>query len=236
MKKFLLALSLVTMLLAIISANARAEVLYIGDSHSAGGFGHVLDKKLRELPGAKVRTRARCGSSQDWWFKGTTTPCGYYDRDNDGKVVRHDHPIRAKTPLLPRLLEAPLAAGEKRVTIVALGSNDVGNGASKAVKASIERMVDAIRKSGSTCIWIGPPDMRMFGKKKIDAYYSILSDALASSDGPLCPVIDSRKYTSYPAKGGDGVHFSAFPAAARVWAEKVFSELEPLLTGARGSK
>src|SRR5271168_2733692 len=113
-------------LLALLPAHAegekRMDVLLIGDSHSVGVFGQTLDELLRGVQGAVVRTYASCGMGEDAWYHGTHTKCGYLERVPDGQGVRSRSALKAPTPLLPKLLAAPVEEGYARLTIVELGS------------------------------------------------------------------------------------------------------------------
>ena len=203
------------------------DFLFIGDSHSAGVFGRKLDESLRTLPRASVRTFARCAATAQWWFDGTSTYCGYFDRLSDGRIISFPDAIHAPTPLLTKLLAEPVSIGDRRVTVVALGSNDLGWLPAKVVGENVERMTDVIRKSGSECIWVGPPSMRKFGDAKVAAMYTAIAGAVRAPGGDLCRIVDSRKYTNYPQTGGDGVHynFKNGAEAAAKWARGVFDEI-----------
>ena len=51
-----------------------------------------------------------------------------------------------------------------------------------------------------------------------------------------CPLIDSRKYTNYPATGGDHIHYDSLgpsgSAIAREWAKSVGTVVEEIVTSA----
>ncbi|MBI3558267.1 MAG: hypothetical protein HY074_18525 [Deltaproteobacteria bacterium] len=226
------------LLVVLSTPSVRADVLFIGDSHSAGVFGEVLDARLR-APGLSrhsgPRTVARCGASPSWFYSGVATHCGYFDRGADGKVVRHSHPLRAATPLMSTLLAYPVPPGETRITVVALGANMlelVGSPQGrKAAIGSITRMIETVHAAASACIWIGPPQMRKYSARTLELFYGVLAQAVRSSTGERCVLLDSRRHTAYPPQGGDGIHYD-FPAGApvaRAWANAAFSEIREIV-------
>src|SRR5256885_15350337 len=53
------------------SMSGLPHVIYIGDSHTVGPFGHALDAALRaSYPTWKIETYASCGSSPNWFLPG----------------------------------------------------------------------------------------------------------------------------------------------------------------------
>ena len=122
-----------------------ADVVYIGDSHSTGGFGEVVDASLRKLKLAsgelaKVVSHASCGSATSDWLKsrGPHSKCGIRscDASGDCKVSRDGH-LEPITVLLEK--EDP------KVVVVALGTNmlkaRVGDAINDA-KAMVEKIKD----------------------------------------------------------------------------------------------
>jgi hypothetical protein len=213
-------------LLFALAASARAAdtILVVGDSHTAGSFGRKLDDVLRAVPGGRVATYGVCSASPQSYFSETPHPCGHLFRDFDrkapakwlgGRVYKETRPDgkggtreveMVKTPELAQLL----ADHAPTLTVVALGSNvPISAG-------SVERTLEAIHRSGSACVWIGPPDMRRPSPAQIDAVYATLrrskvdeSVGLDESRSGSCRLIDSRAfpYLRYPEKGGDGTHY-----------------------------
>jgi hypothetical protein len=207
-----------------LSSRAAETILVVGDSHTAGSFGQKLDDSLRAVPGGRVATYGVCSASPQSYFSETPHPCGHLFRDFSkkppakwlgGRVYKVTRPDgkggtreieMVKTPDLVQLQSdhAPT------VTVVALGSN-------MPISAdSIKRTLEAVHKSGSACVWIGPPDMRRPSSGQIDAVYATLAKNRVSASVTLeearkdsCRLIDSRAfaYLRYPEAGEDGTHY-----------------------------
>jgi len=181
----------------------QANLLYIGDSHTAGRFGGGLDKKLRTLAEAKVLTYGSCGSSPHSWYNGWTTTCGWVERKVGGAVRSLKS---AATPRFDGLLEE----NKPQVVVIALGANLMGASLETARKTT-QRMMDSVKKSGALCVWVGPPN----GRNKTEPKFSQLVEALEQTVRGICEFVDSRPLTYYPETGGDGVHFDGLPPAVR---------------------
>ncbi len=198
-------------------------ILFVGDSHVVGSFGQELDLKLRAIEEpSQVASYGSCGSSPEWWDSGHPTNCGYFEHTGDSQPRRVQG---ALTPLLDDLLSRLKPA----VTIVELGANEVGS-PRETIRSDAAAMMKEITSAGSKCIWIGPPQGRIFDPAKFDEMYGALADA-AQAEG--CTLIDSRPWLQYPATGGDGIHYDSLgsqgSAMARDWADKAFAEISPLL-------
>jgi hypothetical protein len=183
-----------------------------------------LDEKLRGLEGTAVWTAASCGSSPSWWFYGTKTPCGYFERKVSGAVTRT---TKAPTPLLPHMLSEAHDHYVSQLVLIEQGSNQINDDPAHA-EAMTRRMAEYVRAARADCVWIGPPQMRQFAGAPLDRAYQIIERALG---GTGCVLIDSRKLSSYPEKGGDGVHFN-FPGGDKIaddWAEGVYRAISPQL-------
>jgi hypothetical protein len=205
-------------------AQAALHVLFLGDSHAVGAFGHELDSLLRQEP-FEVYSYGSCGSMPDWWSIGQPTNCGYWDH------VGMKAPRSVPGALTP-LLEDLLSRLHPDVTIVELGAflvRDSSVSLGDAV-SQLDRMMLAIREAGSRCIWIGPADGRAFDPQRFADFYSALLEVGLERD---CDVIDSRGWIEYPAAGGDGISYdSAGPAGialAQTWAKDAFRVLDPWL-------
>jgi len=177
--------------------------LYIGDSHTVGRFGRMLDARLRQLPDATVAGYASCGSAPHSWYNDWVTTCGWAERAADGKSQGG---TRGPTPRLQSLLQVH----RPKTLVVALGANLMGFGMDW-IRNTTSRMVETIRASGAKCFWIGPPH----GRNKTEPKFSQLVTELERLTQGVCEFVDSRPITEYPAAGGDGAHFDGLPAAVR---------------------
>ena len=203
------------------AADAPPLILFIGDSHSVGSFGIQEDALLRRVQGFQVATYAVCGSSPQSWFDGSKTDCGFFFKDIAGSEQRG---WQADTPLLANLI----ATHQPRYTVVELGANMYGWPVEWAEKSAHE-MAMAIVNSGSKCIWIGPPNARIQPEPELGHIF----DALQRAVVPYCMLFDSRKFTNYPATGGDGIHFNSLGEPgqhmAENWALSAYYAFSPLL-------
>ncbi len=196
-------------------------ILFIGDSHSVGSFGIQEDALLRRIAGFSVATYASCGSSPLDWLTDSVTHCGFFFKDTDNKEQRG---WDAKTPLLADLLKTH----QPRYTVVELGANMYGRPTEWLEKTSRD-MAMSIVNSGSKCIWIGPPNARIQPEPELSRVF----DALRASVGQYCLLFDSRKHTSYPASGGDGIHFNSLGESgqkiAENWALNAYYAFSPVV-------
>ncbi len=198
-------------------ANA-AKILFIGDSHSVatvGPFGIRMNQLLRSLPNAEVEFHARCGSVMSWWYSGKSTTCGYFDQGAKGKAKGA---MIAPTPkIIPILERTPFD-----LIIVELGANyRFAENPPELAKQEIQKFISDLK--GTNCIWIGPPTRRA-QMEKMPPLVKAIRETVESA----CSFIDSTTLTTYPLRGGDGVHFS-FPEGipiAHAWADSVFSTIK----------
>ena len=188
-----------------------STVMLIGDSHSVGPFGWYLDENLRK-EGYKVATYASCGSIGTWWTTQQKTTCGYYSNDLEGKVTK------ANTHATPKL-SALLSEVKPEVVIVELGSNYVKLTNDEAAKNDMKAFVKQIKDAGASCFWISAPDMRLY-RDQLPRLSKLVNEAVGND----CAIYDSTSVTSYPATGGDGIHywFGAGMPIARKWADGAF--------------
>ncbi len=200
-----------------------AALLYIGDSHTVGGFGRILDRKLRELPAASVAavtvaSYGSCGSSPVHWYNGWRTRCGWVERSVDGKS-------RGATVGATPHVELLIQKHQPKLLVIALGANLMSAGMD-SIRNSTRRMMDTVRASGAQCVWVGPPN----GRNKAEPKFSELVAELQKITEGTCSFVDSRPLTQYPASGGDGAHFDGLPAAVRdpilaTWTSGVMNEV-----------
>jgi len=201
--------------------SASRTILYIGDSHSVGSFGMQEDALLRRLGQFRVATYALCGSSVQTWLWGGMTNCGYFFKDAQGKEQRG---WEVEAPRMATLLKVHQPAH----TVVQLGANMYGH-PPEWIEKTAHEMAMAIVNSGSKCIWIGPPQARIQPEPELEKVFA----ALQRSVGPYCLLFDSRKFTTYPATGGDGIHFNSLGETgqhmAEQWALSAFYAFSPVL-------
>jgi hypothetical protein len=215
-KKLLIISSLV---ISTLASSNTGSVLYIGDSHSYGKFGSVIDAELRSKY-ESVAVFSSCGSSARNWLNENgleKTVCGFWMKDNEiEKRVTN-----FKTPSLNELL----SKYNPNVTIVQLGTNMAASKITENHQTSVEKIMELISKSGSKCIWIGPPDAN--SKIVPDERLKIVNDYLVSLSAKWnCTYVDSLSKTSFPVESKEGIHYP--PKHAEAWGKKVAEELNYL--------
>jgi len=207
-----------------LPASAADTILVVGDSHTAGSFGKNLDDVLRRGAGNRVATYGVCSASPQSYLSETPHHCGWLLRDfdkkapakwlgkrvykatvSDGKGGTREVTM-IKTPSLSQLLTDHVPT----VTVVALGANGLS-------ADSIRKTLTLIHANNSVCVWIGPPDTRVRTADQVKALYKALRDnnvtesvSLEDAKKDSCRLVDSFTfaYLRYPAKGGDGSHYS----------------------------
>lgn len=226
---------------------AKTRILFLSDSHGLGHFGEMVERWLVTLPNAEVHTYALGGSSPQWWFRGNIAAHGHVFHSCDGRPkarINLKH-TRTTTPLIAELMNVPTGTYEREVVIINQGTNVPGP--PSIYKEGSEKLVKAIQPEGlgrthrppsgappgppRVCVWITPPKMRDRGPRYSDLVYAAIQEGLQSAtrDGAPCQLIDSRKYSDYPALDGDGVHYpfsAAGIAATTRWSQGVISELK----------
>lgn len=209
----------ILVLLALPAHAAEERVLFIGDSHSVGSFGHDLDGLLRGWA-PETATYASCGSSPFWWFDGQATPCGFFQRDLSGHATSG---LKAPTPLLETLL----ADVKPTIIVVEQGANLV-NSPLDFIASDSRRMADAIAKASPKCLWLGPPHTRLKTDVEQAEYNGVLRGAVSGA----CQYMDSRPFTHYPETGGDGTHYDQLgpPGVAmmQAWADAALAAVKAL--------
>ena len=202
----------------LITSDSR--VLHIGDSHSVGVYGHTIDDLMRQT-GATVSTTAVAGSNPTWFMNGTVGKCGYYSKDENGKVVS---PSDWRTPMQTPLLQNMIDTYKPSVLVVSLGANMVGYSES-SIRSQIDSICDKAKAAGCKIVWVGPPDSRSQDDNQVAKLYNVLQSEVAKYDGV---VVDSRQYTEYPSSGGDGLHYSGTEgtAKAKSWANSVMNAIQ----------
>jgi hypothetical protein len=200
----------------ILSNLVLSTILFIGDSHSVGPFGQALDLHLREKF-THVATATSCGTiARDWYQSSAVTKCGYREIDTDGTTRRGtEGPVPSFTQLLQRTRPDHV--------IVALATNYANYPDESFIVADMRRMAQEIVRSGARCYWVGMPTSRTL-KDRHEKVDRLTRQAVRG----LCQFFDSFTVTSYPATGGDGIHFY-FPGGREMaadWGKAVFEDFQ----------
>jgi hypothetical protein len=222
----------------------RTRFVTVYDSHGLTPFGDRLDALLLAHAEAELSSYSLGGASPTWLVRRPISPRGYVYNSCEGKaptprskVQKHD----LRTPSLEELLRVPEGAYERQVVVLTLGSNVPGE--PSVLSAPVEQAVRAIdARPDAVCVWVGPPTIRNWSAGYADKVYAAIRDGIRAAEaaggprkGPACHLVDSRRFSSYPA-GGDGTHLgfnAAGVAAANRWAEGVDQEIERILRTAR---
>jgi hypothetical protein len=219
-------LKLLLLLLVIISLNTRAEekpsVLFIGDSHSYGKMGIEIEKNLSEVA-SRVVMESSCGSTPSTWMGKTgyeKTVCGFWLKD--GKIETRSN--KHKTPKISDELERI----NPQFTIIELGTNIAAAARPENHAGSIKALLEAIKASGSQCIWIGPPDAhsKIVTNDKLQRTNELLKKITAEFS---CHYIDSLAITQFPSDSKEGIHYP--PKLSKEWGEKLSVEILDLIEG-----
>ena len=192
------------------------STLILGDSHTVGPFGEVLDSYFRSKSD-RVKTVASCGTSPKQWLAGTaSTRCGYFSKNEKGYVVRSDSHKGGS-------FSKEVQSMNPDLVVMAHGTNILGSRANVDGEIkSIREIAKQIRAKGAKCVWVGPPQIKKPPHANHLNYGAESIRKTVEIEG--CLFIDSRKLTSYPARGGDGIHYSG--NLSREWGRKVTQEIE----------
>ncbi len=236
------ALAAVSLLLFATVASAGDRIVVITDSHGIGSFGTGIEAWLRARPYTDWDFFAAGGSSPaQWTLTRWTTPCGFHETAGGQVLTRKCYEL--KVPHLSELWAAqPVSTGKtRRVTVIAHGSNYRMDSKASEVANTVALIKDAFAAS-DVCIWVGPPNMKRspgFDAAGVAYKYGIIQAGIASvkaAGGGECALIDSRKISTYPKEGGDGIHYHwlktkdpASLAEGPKWAAAVGVELDALL-------
>lgn len=212
-------LALIILVTSTTMAAVNPTILYVGDSHSYGKLGTTIDKNLSSVSD-RIVLEASCGATPSTWLgnnKFEKTVCGFWKKDGKNEVRSVEHQT-------PKFADE-LAKYRPDVTIVQLGTNIAVNAPKNATK-SIVAMMTAISNEGSKCIWIGPPDAnsKVVTRARLKETNLLLSELAKKNN---CDYIDSLKFTSFPAKNKEGIHYP--PSLSAEWGEKVSVELLRLI-------
>jgi hypothetical protein len=217
----------------------RTRFIAVYDSHGLTPFGDRMDAWLMAYPGSELASYTLGGASPNWLLRQPVSPRGYVFNSCEGKplLARSKLPERsARTPVLEDLLRVPEGTYERQVVILTLGSNVPG--APSVQTAPVETIVRTIAaRPDAVCIWVGPPSIRSWSADYTEKVYQAIRDGIHAAEagnpskGPACHLIDSRRFSTYPA-GGDGTHYGFSPsaiAAAHRWADGVAGEIDRIL-------
>lgn len=199
---------------------AAETILYIGDSHSYGKLGTVIDKNLSKNAN-HVIMEASCGASASTWLGNSgfvKTVCGFWKKDGNEE-------IRSVKHLMPKFSEE-LSKYHPDVVVIELGTNMASSEKPLRSKSSIEQMMKEIKDTGATCIWIGPPDAnsKIVTKEKLKIVNDLIKDLSDKND---CHFIDSLKMTKFPKDSKEGIHYP--PKLSAEWGEKISAEILKIL-------
>lgn len=201
----------VVALLALITAfNLNAKTLFIGDSHAVGLFGKKFDRLLRSVE-ADVITHTSCGAIGKWFRTGQKTSCGYFFRDQNGKIESGKN---ANTPVIDQTIKM---FGPDLV-VIEMGGNYTNRTDSYSVK-DIDELVSFIIENGAKCLWIGTPSSR--DNIRTPRLYRLIKEGVKNR----CPIFNSSEVTVYPSNPRlDGVHYWGEEGKKQVdhWAQKAF--------------
>jgi hypothetical protein len=200
----------------LAGAEASTTALFIGDSHTDGGFGSAAWDELKGNFGrmalfgicsARAKHYLAAGKNAVW------LTCGSEFRDSGGSSGKPPKEFRETTVVqlkedseeckkrrekkpkddckihkakVPYLPDLLNFYGPSHV-IVALGSNGLES-------QEVSDTLIKIHETGTkTCFWIGPPYMRSTSKSTVDGWYSNLALNKVSTDADAkCTLIDSR--------------------------------------------
>jgi hypothetical protein len=205
------------------------HVLFVGDSHTVGGFGYELDRWIRSnlSPSATTSSYGSCASRISSWYAGFYTNCGFIRRSRRHRPDLHGRMRPDREGSTPRLMRL-LRRYRPGLTVVELGANNVGYRSSYN-RRWIARMAQDIAQNSGACVWVGPPRGRNKPPAQLEQFYSDLRELA----GPYCVIVDSRESTYYPNQGGDGAHFDPLgaegQAISRRWAWQAAKAIEPFL-------
>lgn len=241
MKKIITFLSLVSLCLVCLNANADTNIIVIGDSHSAGPFGRYLVNNLSELPTVNVALYGHASSAPLHWIgskkyklSGGVQHLLNYEEKKYQNPTPTDWRAKVEVPKLEVILkelafhkswQRKIGSQKIDVAVIALGANDYraisdSNGKpTSSYKKRLEyisHMIDELERQNIQCLWVGPPD----GIKKTSSRQKLLYDFLKDGIQQRCELFNSNHFK---ATDCDGVHFSCAKgnAKAKQWASEV---------------
>ena len=189
-------------------------ILYIGDSHSFGKFGSVVERELSTISD-NVIMESSCGSTANTWLGKSgfeKTVCGFWKKDGSEEIrsVKHE---------MPKFSDE-LSKYAPDVVIVQLGTNMAAGAKPQNSAASILEIMKQIKTANAKCIWIGPPDAnsKVVTRAKLKVVNNMLIDLTRKNN---CHYIDSLKLTQFPSSSSEGIHYP--PTLSAAWGQKIGS-------------
>lgn len=233
----------------IFAIEARAgKVLIIGDSLSCEGayglvgFGVRLSQNL-SANGDEVTLYCMEGSAPEHWLEGKRVS---YGRGCVKSTTPNYRGQACSAGGVPPTLQRILSDFNGNRVVVALGTNSLGRGTADGAYVN---MAAAIRRSGKTCEWIGPPAMNTrYGRPQSQTlqnnlapfYVSLIKPKRGAESRPYVSdycgkITDSRPATSSGpgndtdrgAAGNDGIHRSA--RAGVYWANQIYPAAKKII-------
>ncbi len=219
-----------------ISYSMGADILFIGDSHTAGPFGKLLHKELAKSH--NVTTLGHASSAPIHWMSDEVFKLSggvFNELKNHGVIYKNPTPTHWREKVivpkfLPLLEDTAYHSAWKGNAfkpshiIIALGANDArsisdenGNIRATTYELRQKAIIDMLDALNIPCAWIGPPN----GIKKPAANQNVLYTYLEESVIGKCEFMSSNHYI---VRGCDGVHMNC-PSEmdnARKWVQEAF--------------
>jgi hypothetical protein len=202
---------------------AGLTVLVIGDSHMTQS--HLISTLHDDLmqQGARVYSYGACGTPAGAWMKTIQPPCGSAFRLDNGKIRE-----RASEAASTRPLNQLLSEHHPDLIVVVNGDSMAAYRSAALprtwIRDEVGTLTEGIKKSGVSCVWVGPPWGSEGGKfRKTYTRVKEMSDYLADIVAP-CTYINSLKMSAPGEwKSNDGVHF--MDDGYQAWGRAIVNEI-----------
>ena len=231
------------LIFALLAGAAYSKnLLFVGDSHTAGYFGQDIHKLLSKSF-ESVATFGHSSSAAVHWIGDNSyklTGGKFNELFYLGKRLKDPNPIHWRVAsLVPSFNKLIFNMAYHKswqtqigsritpdIVVIALGANDARsisdqNGKINSVSykkraSAIESMLDKVEDIGAQCIWIGPPNGIKKSRKNQETLYKYLRSKVANR----CKFMSSNHYF---VNDCDGVHFNcrALRSRAFEWAQEV---------------
>jgi len=207
-------------LLLLISFSVIAkDILFIGDSHTAGPFGKNIHRLLSK--DHNIVTLGHSSSAPIHWLGDNDYKLSggaFNQLSLNNRTYFNPNPIHWRVKVnVPKLLplltnasyhsEWPLSF-KPDLVVIALGANDAraisdneGNIRHSSYLQRETALLEMLSTVKGKCIWIGPPN----GVKKSQANQNFLYEFLEKNISSQCPFMNSNHYY---VKGCDGIHMN----------------------------